>query len=499
MRNRPAEDAGQDEQMSRLVVGSALFALLWAGAATAAEDAPSAAAHDHGEAAAEAGLNGWDAARADAELALATSAGAQSDAVDAAAQRIKVAEHLEAIAMVEATIEAIERRASRYADELVRPLTLLGDALVGIGASEGAFGAYDRALHIARVNRGLHHPSQVAVVYRQARLLADGGDFAAANRRHEYAYAILLRSYGGDNPALLPGMFALADWYMAGYNIFSARALYEHAAAVAESNLAADHPALIRALRSVAATYRSERFPPFYTRRNVTSAATLGSYAGFRYRTTDRTSVNSFAKGERALIKVINIVQARDGADGSGRDSEPEGEELARAMLELGDWFLMFDKQARALSLYRRVWELLERNPSLLAQTFAAPSALYLPLPKPPKGRRSAPQPADGTAHNGVVELSVDINERGVVSRIDTIRSEPPDLMDFKVRRSVKQARYRPVFDGDTLQGADDVRVTHTFVYYPTDQPVPRSSNRVEAAPEGAAGADVVRTAWRQQ
>ena len=482
--------------MSRLVVGSALFALLWAGAATAAEHAPSAAADDHGAAAAEAGPNGWDAARtADAELELAASAGgARSDAIDAAAQRIEVAEHLEAIAIVEATIEAIERRASRYADELVRPLTLLGDALVGIGASEGAVGAYDRALHIARVNRGLHHPSQVAVVYRQARLLADGGDFAAANRRHEYAYAILLRSYGGDNPALLPGMFALADWYMAGYNIFSARALYEHAAALAEGNLAADHPALIRALRSVAATYRSERFPPFYTRRNETSAATLGSYAGFRYRTTDRTSVNSFAKGERALIKVINIVQARDGADG-----EPGGEELARAMLELGDWFLMFDKQARALSLYRRVWELLERNPTLLAQTFAAPSALYLPLPKPPKGRRSAPQPADGAAHNGVVELSVDINERGVVSRIDTIRSEPPDLMDFKVRRSVKQARYRPVFDGDTLRGANDVRVTHTFVYYPTDQPLPRSSNRGDAAPEGAAGAEVVRAAWRQQ
>lgn len=482
--------------MSRLV-GSALFALLWTGAATAAEHTPSAAAGDHG---AEAGLNDWDAApAANAELALATpSDGVRTDAIDAAAQRIEVAEHLEAIAMVEATIEAIERRASRYADELVRPLTLLGDALIGVGASEGAFGAYDRALHIARVNRGLHHPSQVAVVYRQARLLADNGDFAAANRRHEYAYSILLRSYGGDNPALLPGMFALADWYMAGYNIFSARALYEHAAAVAESNLAADHPALIRALRSVAATYRSERFPPFYTRRKDTSAATLGSYAGFRYRTTDRTSVNSFAKGERALIKVINIVQARDGADG-GRDGEPGGEELARAMLELGDWFLMFDKQARALSLYRRVWELLERNPTLLAQTFAAPSALYLPLPKPPKGRRSAPQPANDGAHNGVVELSVDINERGVVSRIDTIRSEPPDLMDFKVRRSVKQARYRPVFDGDALQGANDVRVTHTFVYYPTEQPLPGSSNRVDAAPEGAAGAEVVRAAWRQQ
>ena len=86
------------------------------------------------------------------------------------------------------------------------------------------FGAYDRALHIARVNNGLHHPSQVLVVYRQAALLAQGGEYAEANRRHEYAYGVLLRSYGGDSTELLPGLFVLADWYMTGYNIFSARA-----------------------------------------------------------------------------------------------------------------------------------------------------------------------------------------------------------------------------------------------------------------------------------
>ena len=105
------------------------------------------------------------------------------------------------------------------------------------------------------------------MVYRQARLLGDGGDFRAANARHEYAYTVLLRSHGGSSPALLPGLFALADWYMSGYNIFSARELYEHAAEVAEKRLDDDHPAHIRALRSVAATYRRERFPPLYKRR----------------------------------------------------------------------------------------------------------------------------------------------------------------------------------------------------------------------------------------
>ena len=104
--------------------------------------------------------------------------------------------------------------------------------------------------------------------YRQAKLQAQGGEYGQANRRHEYAYGVLLRSYGSDNPKLLPGLFVLADWYMTRYNIFSARALYEHAANVADGVLADYHPAHIRALRSLAATYRNERFPPFYTRRS---------------------------------------------------------------------------------------------------------------------------------------------------------------------------------------------------------------------------------------
>ena len=374
-------------------------------------------------------------------------------AIDEAAARVEVSEYVEAINVVEAAIEAIEQRTNRYDLDLVRPLVVLGDALAGVGDTEGAFGAYDRAQHIARVNRGLHHPSQVPIIYREARLLAKLDNRRAANSRHEYAYTVLLRSYGGGSPELLPGLFALADWYTSNYNIFSARALYEHASTVATRHLRTDHPARIRALRSVAATYRNERFPPFYTRRRDEQGSTSGSYAGFQYRPTNNPSVNSFAKGERALIEVVNIVQERNGG----------GEDVARAMLELADWFIMFEKHSRATSLYRRVWELLQSKPDLRNSTFAEPTPLYLALPSDP----TKPDRADeDEAQEGVIELSVDIDPRGFVSHIDTLRSEPKDLMDFKVRRALKRARYRPAFDGLKPLATADVRIKHSFVYY---------------------------------
>ncbi len=385
------------------------------------------------------------------------AATSEQDAVDAAAARIKAAEFIAAINALGPIVDAIERRGGRYAVELARPLTVLGDALVGMGDRSGALGAYNRALHITRVNRGLHHPSQVDIVYREAALLAAGGEYRTANRRHEYAYRVLLRSYGGGNPLLLPGVFALADWYLLNYNIFAARALYEHAAQLAASHLSPADPSRTRALRGIAASYRSERFPPFHTHQGDVS--TFSSHTGFRYRSTPgKPAINSFAKGERALIEVVNIVQAQRGAS---------GEKLATAMLELGDWFLMFEKYSRAIALYRRVWELLQPSPALLARTFKRPTPLYMPMPRDP---RKPDHVMVAKARDGVVELRVAVNPRGFVSHIDTLRSEPKDLMDFKVRRAVKRARYRPAFDGETPLATEDVRIKHSFVYYPSPQ-----------------------------
>ena len=390
--------------------------------------------------------------------------------VDEAANKVTVGEYLDAINIVELEIDKIERRSNRYNIELAEPLVVLGDALVGVGDIPGAFGAYDRALHVTRVNRGLHHPSQVDIVYREAALHAASGDSERANKRHEYAYNLLLRKFGRGDPALLPGLFALADWYLTNYNIFSARALYRHAVYVSTKADDDDDAAMIRALRGVAASYLSERFPPYHDPRTQAVGGSSGPYTS---RTRSIGSINSFGNGERALIEVVRMVHAREDAT---------NEDKAAAILELGDWFLMFEKHQRATTLYRRAWELLSTNEPLLAETFHSPTPLYLPLPTGPERSRKAV----GEPRNGVVELSLRINEEGAVSEIEMLRSEPDDLMDDEVRRAVRRARYRPAFDGQDSLATAGVLVSHPFVYFATDEPagskgVSQSSNETNA------------------
>lgn len=410
-------------------------------------------------------LRQWRVAMAVLTALCAPAAGLAADeqhTTREAAASLATGEHLDAINAASAVVDAIERRGGRYDIELLEPLLVLGDALVGVGDHDGAFGAYGRALQIARIGRGLHHPSQAPVVYRQAALLAKQGRGEKANQRHEYAYRTLLRAYGPDDPQLLPGLFALADWYLSVYNIFGARALYERAAKLTRQ--APDgHQAHVRALRWLASTYRAERFPPYsvWAGEQRDSWRDWNDSLGYSRRGGGKSLVNRFSRGERALIRVVRAV--REQPDARAAD-------VAAALLELGDWFLLFGKRDRALTIYRSVWRMLTPHERLLAETFAAPTALYLPLPDDPRPQESARwnQP-----RAGVVELALDVNANGLVANVETVRAEPGDELEGlegleeKVRRAVKRARYRPAFNGDALQATENLRLVHNFTYYP--------------------------------
>ncbi len=412
-----------------------------------------------------------------------------------------------AAAQAEQLIDALQRATTRYDPALSRPLALLGDARLGLGDAPGALEAYDRALHIARINHGLFDPGQVDIVYREAVVHAAMGDAATADARHEYAYNVLVRAYGHNHPDLVPGIFARAEWFRASHNIFFARNLYQRAAKIGLREFPAGDARTIRALRGVAATFRDERFPPARVRERPGNAAARRSGGNTPH---GQISLNDFSPGEQALIDVINQLQARADATEA---------EIALAMLELADWYLLFDKHSRAVPLYRRVWQLFEagaphwleaqrpergvrsveggasklesaatvveagadglggrangfesvakgsqRGAAWRAETLGAPAPLYLPLPPPPTRPKGG---ASDTAEQGIVELAITVTERGRVVDIETLRSEPEGLMDHRVRRATRSARYRPMLtDGGPVR-TEGVRIEYRFAHYP--------------------------------
>ncbi|MCZ6710518.1 MAG: hypothetical protein O7B25_09155 [Gammaproteobacteria bacterium] len=345
------------------------------------------------------------------------------------------------ILWLEELIAAVEHATHRYDSELIRPLTLLGDARAGKGDFAGALDNYARAVHLSRVNGGLVASAQVPIVYREANTHNALGDYASANDREEYAYYVLSHAHGPYDEEMLAGVFQLANWYSETNHIYPARALYQQAVNILAANSQQTSLAAIPAYEGVARTYRLERFPPFY---NDNAFADVNpSYA-------TSLSVNNFPAGERALQQIIQIRRAGD-------DVDPLI--LALAILDLADWYLLFDKTRRAYPLYEHVYALLADTEGFaVADYFAEPKLLYFPMPQAP---RAPPVRVRGERSEGFVEISYLISKSGYAKSLKTVQAKPEGLMDFRVRKSLRLSRYRPIL----AEGLPVEKIDHTYRY----------------------------------
>lgn len=379
-----------------------------------------------------------------------------SDQIDAIRSRLFAAEADVAVELANLLIEEIEQNYSRFDESLVEPLTLLGDGQRQLGRYIDALESYDRARNVSRLVNGLHSLNQIDVLYREADTYHELGQIGRASQRHEYAFSIFLRSFEEDSVELLPGLFALADWYIETRNIFAARGLFHNAVEISKTHLERTDPRNIRALKGLARSYRLERFTPpaeFEVPEEVLLSSRLPEESSLRY----EAKINDFARGEEALKELVKIEQDREG---STRES------LAYAKLDLADWFLLFQKHQLAEVVYRDIWKMFADDPSALfvQKEFVEPNALYYPL-----GRSTGSQPTTRLQEpvEGTIEFSFDITNTGEVVNVEVVRIEPDGRYQDEFFDWMERARYRPVIDEGVPKPKEGVTLTHTFLFFP--------------------------------
>ncbi|MFM8353466.1 MAG: hypothetical protein ACKOBM_01000, partial [Gammaproteobacteria bacterium] len=192
----------------------------------------------------------------------------------------------------------------RYDPVLIRPVTLLGDAYMQLGQPAEALDQYQLATHLARVNSGLRSPAQVAIVYREAAAYKALGALSDANDREEYAFRIVTEGAQANDPVLIPALHRLADWYLETDNPYPARALFQQAVGIHSAQGELEREAAVPSLRGLAATFRIERFPRNYQRREAPDAE-----PGYAPVMPTALSAGGFPVGEQALQQVVRIRQ----------------------------------------------------------------------------------------------------------------------------------------------------------------------------------------------
>ena len=384
-----------------------------------------------------------------------TFAAAQSSEESAAAvladvrTQLDAREYAQAEADAQTLVGAIEADFGRYHPTLAEPLTLLGDARMRLNDHAGALEAYDRAKHIVRIGDGVQGLTQLPLLYREADALVALGERGAANDRHEFAYSLEARIYGEeDDPRLIPGLYRLIDWYRHNYKYRASQVLYETVIATAKASYEPDDARVIEALRGYASTYRDRRF-----------GGRVPGRGGFRAwppgypRDPPWYQKSTFRRGRQALREVLTLMEAAP---------HTTDVDVAAAMVELADWNLLHYEYGVAMTYYRRAWRLLTPHPELRRRVFEEPTALFLRLPMDP----AAEAGGRGRAMDGVVQLALTVTHRGDVVGRRTLRAEPRNLMEFKVRRAAKLARYRPAFqDGDPVPRRD-LKLEFNYKYH---------------------------------
>lgn len=402
-----------------------------------------------------------------------------ADELDLAERQIEAGEAAAARDWLTRHIALLSDGTHRYDAVLIRPVTLLGDAYMQLGKPALALDQYQLATHLERVNSGLHAPEQVAIVYREAAAYKALGALDDANDREEYAFRIVTDGARKDDPALIPAMHRLADWYLETDNPYPARALYQQAVGIHAARDELDSEVAVPSLRGLAATFRVERFPRDYQRREAPDAE-----LGFAPAMPTALSAGGFPAGEQALQQVVRIRQP-------AAESEPQP--YFEAVLELADWYTLFEKPARANALYAHAFEVLGKVPNADAAVFFAdPRTLYLPDPGQSRDRAVR---GKGEVLEGHVEVGYAVSEGGFPRDLITISSEPDGLMDMRVRRSLRAARFRPALvDGVPVATANRI-YRHTFSYEeppakePADDEKAKTSNsRSKTRGEGSSG-----------
>ncbi|TQV84628.1 tetratricopeptide repeat protein [Exilibacterium tricleocarpae] len=344
-------------------------------------------------------------------------------------------------------IDRVETEQGAYGSQLSEHLVGLGITYQTEGEHDDAIEAFKRAMHVNRVNEGLYSLSQVPILERLIESHVARGQWSEANDRHQYLYWLHRRNFGTEDPRMLPVIDKLSAWHLNAYaldmgaglfnHLISAHKLFNLAVDIIDTNYGKNDLRLIDALRGITvsnyylATYKGETEPSFQLR-----AGSEPTSAEQKAR-LDQYITNSYNSGKRAISRMVNVYA-------NNPDSPPWAE--AKAKVELGDWYLLFNKWQSALAIYQESHDALRDgniDQTQIDLLFGQPVA----LPDLPLVDSSVVE--EDEENQPYVLVSFDVTPYGRARNVAIIESMPEDNVRIRsrVRKALKLAKFRPRFE----------------------------------------------------
>lgn len=358
---------------------------------------------------------------------------------------------------------------------LIDELTALGALYQQLGHHDQAIAALEDAIQTIRINYGLHSLDQVGAVESVVSSRQAEGEYEQASNQREYIRDLVRRN--ADDPRVVGILSELANSEMDAARrlihvpappeisfssssgpepprqrsgpprrpsltaLYSARRDYVaaiNAAVRTDTGNAADLFALQDAL--IGTVYFEFEHPELYR-------------GGARRRSVDPSPL--YLAGLHILQgKVINTVNFLQ---------TPVA--IAKALIELGDWYLLFHQNGIGLDKYRLAHDaLVEQGVSRETIDRLFSPEMPVPLPVLPAGIRDT---GPGGAYRGYIDVAVDINRYGGIRSIDILGKSSGTFkaVERRLRSYIYRSRFRPRFVDDELVRSDRFAVRFYYAY----------------------------------
>jgi hypothetical protein len=352
-----------------------------------------------------------------------------------------------------AAIAAEEAREGERSATLIDPLQSLAALYEETGNHEAAIATLQQAIWILRVNSGLFSLDQVDAVESLMAVRQANGEHDAAATLQGYLQQLAARNPEDVRVANL--MTRLADAEMA-----SARELLDTPPppqfSLTTFNDAVPHPSMIRspALRALLAARRDYAAAILAGLKNGTeSLADLISledrlidtlyfelaHPKLRYYEDGPSPLTDL--GERMLqSKIAHTVELHQ---------SPAAR--AKALVELGDWYLFFHINGPALEQYKAAHD-------LLVSEGVSQSSIdeIVPADIPPL-LATAQDTASRRSHHGYLDATVELGPYGNARSVNVLARSPetPKIIERRLRQYLERNRFRPRFVDGRLARSD--------------------------------------------
>lgn len=367
-------------------------------------------------------------------------------------------------------IERSETAGGAWSPDLVEQLAAVGNVQQSQGDHLAALRSFDRAMHVSRVNTGLNTVDQIPIVQNMIDSHAALGQWAEVDLYQNYLFYIQQRTYGPNDPRIIPVLQQLGEWNMQAFGIglgdtlglrlSAAQLLFNAAARLVEFHYGRSDARYIPYLRNVVhSAYQVARNPQLIS--ELGNPEFRGDQAVLAAMINERlpSQPAGFIAGEQALRSIISF-----------RQEQGDVYALAESIAELADWYLLYEQRRAADELYLSAWQLLAEaeNSEVLQQSlFGSVVALPLIITEPRMVDRRALGKGPESLTEGFVDLSFTVTRNGSVRRVSVLSDEnPQNIIQFgSVGRALRSFVFRPVLQEGVPVTTEDNRFRIRYWY----------------------------------